>query len=497
MTVIGTGFDHRPGAARAPRAARAGIAVRVSTIVSARRWRSPTTTSTCLRSCGECSSGAWPLAGVTCPRRLAETAMLASRRASPGFGPLMLRESNSGHPWAHSLACGPCPTTLRRTVLYDRHVAAGAKLVEFAGWEMPVQYEGVRREHMAVREDVGMFDVSHMGEIETSGPQALELLQRLITNDLSRVPIGGAQYGLLCREDGGVLDDLFTYRLDADRWLTVTTPRTMRVTWSGCATHAGEFDAAGRGPDRGLRDARRSRATRAWPRAAISDAPLPPRMTATTPRLAGSEMLVCGTGYTGEDGVELLLWARRRAAALGCADRRRRHARGLAARDTLRLEACYHLYGNDLALDRGPIEAGLGWCCREDTGFIGVDAVRRARGQLAGGGRPRRGGGNHGRWRRGWRRERRSRKVCRVRDRRSRHRAGPATRSPVAGWSRAARCRPVAWIRRRPGVRTGRARRAGHERSRSTSVARCAPRLSARSRSTAETLDFGPRPDTP
>src|ERR1700719_4405625 len=100
------------------------------------------------------------------------------------------------------------PPELLRTPLYDRHVAAGAKLVDFAGWEMPVQYAGVRQEHMAVRESCGIFDVSHMGEIETSGPQALELLQRLLSNDVSQLALGGAQYSVLCDEQGGVLDDL-------------------------------------------------------------------------------------------------------------------------------------------------------------------------------------------------------------------------------------------------------------------------------------------------
>src|SRR6202030_3111751 len=114
------------------------------------------------------------------------------------------------------------PPVLRRTPLYESHVDAGAKLVEFAGWEMPVQYEGVREEHVAVRESCGVFDVSHIGEIETSGAGALELLQRLLSNDVAKIAIGGAQYSVLCREDGGVLDDLFTYRLDAERYLTVT-----------------------------------------------------------------------------------------------------------------------------------------------------------------------------------------------------------------------------------------------------------------------------------
>src|ERR687894_2124491 len=112
--------------------------------------------------------------------------------------------------------------TLKRTPLHARHVAAGARLVPFAGWEMPVQYAGIRAEHTAVREGAGVFDVSHMGEIETSGPQARDLLQRLLSNDVDRIAVGGAQYSVLCREDGGVLDDLFTYRLGPEHFLTVT-----------------------------------------------------------------------------------------------------------------------------------------------------------------------------------------------------------------------------------------------------------------------------------
>src|SRR4029453_14101575 len=114
--------------------------------------------------------------------------------------------------------------TLKRTPLYDRHVAAGARLVPFAGWEMPVQYAGIREEHVAVRRAAGIFDVSHMGQIEPAGPGAGALLQRLLSNDVSRLREGGAQYSVLCREDGGVLDDLFSYRLGPDRFLTVTNP---------------------------------------------------------------------------------------------------------------------------------------------------------------------------------------------------------------------------------------------------------------------------------
>ncbi len=276
------------------------------------------------------------------------------------------------------------PATLRRTALYDAHAAAGAKMVEFAGWEMPVQYEGVGAEHLAVRERCGIFDVSHMGEIETSGPQALELLQRLLSNDIAQIAVdvdgGHAQYSVLCREDGGVLDDLFTYRLDTDRYLTVTNAANHEADLEWFRAHAGEFPQAEvidriddyamlavQGPlARGIVQA-------------ISDAPLPARMIAAHRRLAGRDVLVCGTGYTGEDGVELLC---SRADAPELWDelvRRGATPAGLAARDTLRLEVCFHLYGNDLMPERGPIEAGLGWCCKEDTHFIGAEAVRAVR----------------------------------------------------------------------------------------------------------------------
>src|SRR5438874_1733582 len=111
--------------------------------------------------------------------------------------------------------------TLRRTPLHDRHEAAGARLVPFAGWEMPVQYEGIRQEHVAVRTAAGLFDVSHMGQIETRGPDAEAFLQHILSNDVTKIADAGAQYSVLCRDDGGVLDDLFTYRL-GDRFLTVT-----------------------------------------------------------------------------------------------------------------------------------------------------------------------------------------------------------------------------------------------------------------------------------
>jgi aminomethyltransferase len=277
---------------------------------------------------------------------------------------------------------------LLRTPLFERHQAAGAKLVEFAGWEMPVFYSGppapVRSEHLAVRRACGIFDVSHMGQIETRGPQALELLQLLLSNDVARIAIdgegGGAQYSVLCREDGGVLDDLFTYRLDVDRYLTVTNAANHARDLDWFRAHASalaEVEVRDRIDDYAML-AVQGPLAREFVQA-ISDRPLPARMRAATRRLAGFEALVCGTGYTGEEGVELLCAPGEAPALWDELTRRGATPAGLGARDTLRLEVCFPLYGNDLNSERGPIEAGLGWCCKEETGFIGSPAVRAVR----------------------------------------------------------------------------------------------------------------------
>jgi aminomethyltransferase len=185
---------------------------------------------------------------------------------------------------------------------------------------------------------------------------------------------------VLCREDGGVLDDLFTYRLDAERYLTVTNASNHERDLAWLTRHAQDFS-----------DVRVTDAIDRWamlavqgPLArevvqAISDAPLPARMRAEMRRVAGCDVLVCGTGYTGEDGVELLCAPEDAPALWDEIVRRGAVPAGLGARDTLRLEVCFHLYGNDLGVERGPIEGGLGWCCKEDTGFIGAEAVRAVR----------------------------------------------------------------------------------------------------------------------
>ncbi len=277
------------------------------------------------------------------------------------------------------MAAAPTDTALKRTPLYDRHVAAGAKLVGFAGWEMPVQYGGVKEEHLATRTVAGVFDVSHMGEVQTSGPDAERFLQHLLSNDLGKLQTGGAQYSVLCREDGGVLDDLFTYRLGADRFLTVTNAANHDKDVAWLQRHAEGFDVT-------VQDIADEYAMLAvqGPQAreivqALADAPLPDRFTCRHRMLCARRVLVAGTGYTGEDGVELLCDPADATLLWDEVVKRGATPVGLAARDTLRLEVNYHLYGNDLMEARGPIEAGLGWACKEDTGFIGADAVRAVR----------------------------------------------------------------------------------------------------------------------
>ena len=273
----------------------------------------------------------------------------------------------------------PAAETLKRTSLYERHEAAGARLVPFAGWEMPVQYAGIREEHLAVRGSAGVFDVSHMGEIETRGPQADALLQRLLSNDVRRVPEGGAQYSVLCREDGGILDDLFTYRLAEEHFLTVTNAANHEKDLAWFQRHAEDFDVdvVDHIDDYAMLAVQGPRARDIL--GGLADGRLPQRMHCCQRSVAGVPMLVCGTGYTGEDGVEVLLHPDGAGTVWDALVEAGVTPAGLGARDTLRLEVCFHLYGNDMDEERNPIEAGLGWCCKEETGFVGAEAVRAAR----------------------------------------------------------------------------------------------------------------------
>jgi aminomethyltransferase len=240
---------------------------------------------------------------------------------------------------------------------------------------MPVQYVGIRPEHMAVRREVGVFDVSHMGQVQTRGPQALAFLQRVLSGDVRQIPEGGAQYGVMCREDGGILDDLITYRLADCEFLTVTNAANHDKDLAWLRAQAAEFDVdVVDVADRFAMLAVQGPRARALVRS-LSGGELPARMHCCQREVAGVAMLVCGTGYTGEDGVELLIPPEGAGGVWDALLAEGVEPAGLGARDTLRLEACFHLYGNDLSEDRNPIEAGLGWCCKLDTGFIGSEAL--------------------------------------------------------------------------------------------------------------------------
>ena len=262
--------------------------------------------------------------------------------------------------------------TLRRTPLHDRHVALGARMVPFAGWEMPVQYEGVIQEHRAVREDAGVFDVSHMGELEVEGPRATELLQSLLSNDLSRIEPGWAQYTLLTNDRGGIVDDLIVYRLDPFRYLLVVNAsnREEGYAWLEEREMRGS-DVRDVSDEYGLIAVQ---GPRSLERLGLD--PAPPFSFAEG-EVGGVTCMVNRTGYTGELGVELMVMADDADELWNSVLERGVTPCGLGARDSLRLEVCYPLHGNDIGPDTDAISAGLGWVCALDKDFTGVEELRR------------------------------------------------------------------------------------------------------------------------
>jgi len=268
----------------------------------------------------------------------------------------------------------------QRTALHDVHVRAGARMVEFAGWDMPVQYQGILAEHAAVRERAGLFDVSHMGEVVFRGPKALQALQRLFTNDLSRCADGQAQYGVLCREDGGIVDDVVVYRRAADDLLVCVNASNRQKDHDWLHGHAFGADVANESD--------------AWGQLALQGPRAPEVLQKLTSlrlssigtyhfapgEVAGIPCLVARTGYTGEDGFELFCDAGRSpalwSALLEAGAPEGLTPCGLGARDSLRLEMAYRLYGNDMDDGTTPLEAGLGWVVKLGKGdFVGRDAL--------------------------------------------------------------------------------------------------------------------------
>ena len=274
---------------------------------------------------------------------------------------------------------------LMKTPLYDEHVKLGAKMTEFAGWEMPLQYAGIAHEVEVVRTKVGLFDICHMGEFVVFGTKALNLVQHVATNDASALKIGAAQYSLLCDENGGVIDDLIVYRIGEEEYLLIVNASNEQSDFDWIASHnpfgagLGNMSAmtsliAVQGPSavqliQGLAD---------------SDVENLRRYHIGSGEVSGVKCRIARTGYTGEDGVELLcqasdvlhLWN----ALLKAGEELGVEPIGLGARDVLRLEAAMPLYGHELTLNTTPVAARLMWATKPGKGdFIGRDAIMRAK----------------------------------------------------------------------------------------------------------------------
>ncbi|MGH7308438.1 MAG: glycine cleavage system aminomethyltransferase GcvT, partial [Candidatus Rokuibacteriota bacterium] len=276
---------------------------------------------------------------------------------------------------------------LKRTPLFELHVKAGARMVEFGGWEMPVQYTSILEEHRAVREAVGLFDVSHMGEFEVQGPQALAAVQHLTTNDAAALEPGQVQYSLLCDPDGGIVDDLTLYRLGPDRYMMTVNASNVDKDWTWVTGQGARFAGArwrNVSAETALIAVQGPRAEALVGRLADRDAPTIGYYRFVSGAVAGRSALLSRTGYTGEDGFELYvraadaeaLWQ----ALLDAGRDSGARPIGLGARDTLRLEMRYALYGNDIDATTNPLEAGLGWVVKAAKGdFVGRAAIERVR----------------------------------------------------------------------------------------------------------------------
>ena len=275
-------------------------------------------------------------------------------------------------------------TTLKRTPLFEAHRALNARLVEFGGWEMPVQYSGILEEHRAVRERAGLFDVSHMGEFRVEGPGALEFLNWLVPNDVSKLAVNQALYTQLCRPDGGTVDDLIIYRLGDERFMTVVNAGTLDKDWAWIEEHASgrnDFTLTNISDETALIALQGPLALTILQPLTETDLSAIGYYHCTPGTVAGVDCLVSRTGYTGEDGFELYHSADRAVelwqALLAAGSPQGLLPAGLGARDTLRLEAGYCLYGHELSDDITPLEAGLGWTVKlnKPVDFIGKQAL--------------------------------------------------------------------------------------------------------------------------
>ena len=272
-------------------------------------------------------------------------------------------------------------STLRRTPLYDRHVALGARMVDFGGWEMPQQYTSIRDEHFAVRKVAGLFDVSHMGRFRITGEGTDDFVQRLVTNDVSHLAEGQAQYNLMCNDDGGIVDDLVVYRA-REGFLAVVNASNREKDLEWMRSHAPDgVTVEDRTFELALVAFQGPEAQRLLPSEGLDDIPY---FGFRTGDVAGVSAVISRTGYTGEDGFEVMVKSERIGQVW---DAILEHGRaegvlpaGLGARDATRLEAALRLWGNDMDETVNPYEAGLGWTVKlAKDDFVGRDALQRVK----------------------------------------------------------------------------------------------------------------------
>ncbi len=266
--------------------------------------------------------------------------------------------------------------TIKCTPLCDKHVELGAKMVPFAGWNMPVQYTGIIDEHNTVRTSCGVFDISHMGQFLVTGEGAEAWLNSMFTNNLNKLQDGNAQYSMMLNEKGGVIDDLFIYRLGADNFFVVVNASMIDEDYAWLMAHKPEgITLVNKSDDYVGLAIQGPKATEVFA-ALCPGETLPARNNIHCFTAEGDDIIVCRTGYTGEDGFEFFCPAAKGVKWLEKAIACGAKPCGLGARDSLRLEMCYSLNGSDLSPEKTPLEAGLSWCCDLSKDFIGVDVLR-------------------------------------------------------------------------------------------------------------------------
>jgi aminomethyltransferase len=273
--------------------------------------------------------------------------------------------------------------TMKDTALSAIHTALGAKMVPFAGYNMPVSYEGINQEHQTVREGVGVFDVSHMGEFLVLGPNALDLIQRVCSNDAAKLVDGQAQYSCFPNEDGGVVDDLIVYRLAAEKWLLVVNASNIDKDWAWINSHnTMEAELKNSSEDYSLLAIQGPKAIDAMQSLSSEDLAAIKFYTFKVSDFAGIEnVIISATGYTGSGGFEIYckntevahIWSKVLEAGADWGIK----PIGLAARDTLRLEMGYCLYGNDIDDTTSPLEAGLSWITKFNKDFVNSEALKK------------------------------------------------------------------------------------------------------------------------